>query len=123
VGLVRDRCLETSTSTGTGDFTLAGAEVGYQTFSAGGVDLNRNLDYCIEAINATTKVPTGEWEVGTGYLTSGTNLIRSTVLSSSNSNALVSFSAGTKYVFIVTSASERQDKGQVYARSNFLAIN
>jgi len=39
-----------------------------------------------------------EWEVGTGHLSAATTLVRDTVLNSSNSNAAVNFSAGTKDV-------------------------
>ena len=48
-----------------------------------------------------------EWEVGIGtYATTGTTLARTTVLSSSNSNAAVNFSAGTKDVFVTYPAGK-----------------
>lgn len=91
--VVADRVKETSTTTGTGTFTLAGAVAGYQAFSVIG---NGNTTYY--AIVGQTGT---EWEVGLGtYTLSGTTLSRDTVLSSSNSNALVNFSAGTKDVFV-----------------------
>ena len=47
-----------------------------------------------------------EWEVGIGtYTSAGTTLSRTTVLSSSNSGSLVSFSAGTKDVFVTQPSS------------------
>jgi hypothetical protein len=90
--VVRDRVNETSTTTGTGTFTLAGAVTGFQTFSAIG---NGNTTYYTIVLQGGT-----EWEVGLGtYTSSGTLLSRDTVLSSSNSGSLVNFSAGTKNVF------------------------
>ena len=88
--VVKDRVQETSTTTGTGTFTLAGAVSGFQSFSAIG---NGNTTYY--AIVGGT-----EWEVGIGtYTSSGTTLSRDTVLASSTGSK-VSFSAGTKNVFV-----------------------
>lgn len=90
--VVRDRVNETSTTTGTGTFTLAGAVTGFQSFSAIG---NGNTTYYAIVLQGGS-----EWEVGIGtYTSSGTTLSRTTVLSSSNSGSLVNFSAGTKNVF------------------------
>jgi hypothetical protein len=90
--VVKDRVNETSTTTGTGTFTLAGAVTGFQTFSAIG---NGNTTYYAIVLQGGS-----EWEVGLGtYTSSGTTLSRTTVLSSSNSGSLVNFSAGTKNVF------------------------
>lgn len=41
-----------------------------------------------------------EWEVGIGYLSASTTLVRDTVTASSNSGSVVTFSAGTKDVWI-----------------------
>jgi hypothetical protein len=92
--VVRDRVKETTTTTGTGTVTLLGAVTGYQSFSAIG---NANdTYYCIAGQTSS------EWEVGIGtYTSSGTTLSRTTVLESSNSGSLVTFSAGTKDVFVV----------------------
>jgi hypothetical protein len=90
--VIADRVQETTTTTGTGTVTLAGAATGFQSFAAIG-DGNTTY-YTIAGIG------TSEWEVGIGtYTASGTTLSRTTVLSSSNSNSLVTFSAGTKNVF------------------------
>ena len=96
--VLADRVKETTTSTGTGTVTLLGASTGYQSFSAIG---NGNTTYY------TIAGQTGsEWEVGVGtYTSAGTTLSRTTVLSSSNSGSLVSFSAGTKDVFVTYPAS------------------
>ena len=97
--VIKDRVKETSTTTGTGTFTLAGAATGFQSFSAIG-DGNTTF-YTIALVGGS------EWEVGIGtYTSSGTTLSRDTILSSSNSGNAVNFSAGTKDVF-VTYPSER----------------
>lgn len=91
--VVGDRIKETSTSTGTGSFTLAGASTGYQSFSVIG---NGNTTYYTIAGQGS-----GEWEVGIGtYTSAGSVLSRDTVLSSSNAGAKVNFSAGGKDVFV-----------------------
>jgi len=91
--VLADRVKETTTTTGTGTVTLLGASTGYQSFAVVG---NANTTYY------TIAGQTGsEWEVGIGtYTSSGTTLARTTVLASSNSGSLVTFSAGTKDVFI-----------------------
>jgi len=98
---VADRVKETSTTTGTGTLNLAGAEPGYQTFVAG-VGGGNTTYYAI------TNRATSEFEVGIGTVTDAATdtLSRTTVISSSNSDALVDFSAGTKDV-ICTLPSEK----------------
>jgi len=99
--IVKDRVKETTTTTGTGTITLAGAVSGFQAFSVIG-DGNETF-YTIAG--------GGEFEVGIGtYTASGTTLSRDTVLESSNSGSLVNFSAGTKDVF-VTYPAERTITG------------
>ena len=95
--VLADRVKETTTTTGTGTVTLLGASTGYQSFSAIG---NSNSTYY------TIAGQTGsEWEVGIGtYTSAGTTLSRTTVLASSNSGSLVTFSAGTKDVFVTQPA-------------------
>jgi hypothetical protein len=91
--VLKDRVKETTTTTGTGTVTLLGASTGFQSFSAIG---NSNTTYYTIAGQSGN-----EWEVGVGtYTASGTTLSRDTVLASSNSGSLVSFSAGTKDVFV-----------------------
>lgn len=97
--VLKDRVKETTTTTGTGTITLAGAVSGYQSFSVIG---NANTTY-YTIVDAST----GAWEVGLGtYTSAGTTLSRDTVLESSNSGSLVNFGAGTKDVF-VTYPAER----------------
>jgi hypothetical protein len=91
--VVKDRVRETTTTAGTGTITLAGAVTGFQSFAAIG---NGNTTFYTIAGQGTT-----EWEVGIGtYTSSGTTLSRDTVLESSASGAKVTFSAGTKDVFV-----------------------
>ena len=91
--VVADRVKETTTTAGTGTITLAGAVTGFQSFAAIG---NGNTTYYTIAGQGTS-----EWEVGIGtYTSSGTTLSRDTVLASSASGAKVTFSAGTKDVFV-----------------------
>lgn len=100
--VVKDRVRETTSTTGTGTVTLAGAVTGFQTFSAIG---NGNTTYYTIAGQGTS-----EWEVGVGtYTASGTTLSRDSVLSSSNSGNLVNFSAGTKDVFCTYPAERSVD--------------
>jgi hypothetical protein len=97
--VLKDRVKETSTTTGTGTFTLAGAATGFQSFSVIG---NGNTTFYTIVDSAA-----GAWEVGIGtYTSSGTLLSRDTVLESSNSGSLVNFGSGSKDVF-VTYPAER----------------
>jgi hypothetical protein len=91
--VLADRVKETSTTTGNGTFTLAGASTGFQSFAVVG---NNNTTYY------TIHNPgTNEWEVGIGtYTSANTTIARTTILASSNSNNAVNFSAGTKDVFV-----------------------
>jgi len=87
--IVKDRVKETTTTSGTGTVTLAGAEDGFQAFSVIG---NGNTTY-YAIINGDA------WEVGLGtYTSSGTTLSRTTILESSNSGSALTLS-GTSDVF------------------------
>lgn len=95
--ILKDRVKETTTTTGTGTIALAGAVVGFQSFSVIG---NANTTYYTISDNTT-----GAWEVGIGtYVSSGPSLSRDTVLASSNSGSLVSLTAGSKDVFVTLPA-------------------
>jgi len=104
--VLKDRVKETTTSTGTGTITLAGAVAGYQAFSVIG---DGNTTYYTIA-GAT------QWEVGIGtYTSSGTTLARNVILASSNANALVNFSAGVKDVFVTYPAGRQMNTGETNA--------
>jgi hypothetical protein len=91
--VLKDRVKEQTTTTGTGTVTLGGAVSGFESFSAVG---NGNTTYY-----AIVHQTADEWEVGLGtYTAAGTLLSRDTILESTNSDAAVNFSAGTKDVFV-----------------------
>ena len=96
--VINDRVKENSTTTGTGTFTLDGAVTGFETFSSAIVNGNTTY-YTIHTQNGA------QFEVGIGTVGAGT-LARDTVISSSNSDAAVDFTAGTKYVFCTMPASK-----------------
>ena len=103
---LNDRVKETSTTTGTGTFDLAGAETGFESFVSGVG--NGNQTYY-----AISNDGTAEFEVGIGTVTDAATdtLSRDTIISSSNSDALVNFSAGTKTVFCTLPASRTPSAG------------
>jgi hypothetical protein len=88
--VLKDRVQETSTTTGTGTLTLAGAVTQFQTFSAA-IGNGNTTYYTIYNAGGS------DWEVGLGTVGAGT-LARTTVLASSNAGAAVNFT-GTLYVF------------------------
>lgn len=91
-----DRILETSTTTGTGSYTLAGAVTGFRAFSAACAN-GDTVDAFVEAVDGNG-VPTGDWEVGTYTWGTGGTLARTSIAASSNAGAAVSWAAGTKRV-------------------------
>ena len=99
--VINDRVKETSTTTGTGTFSLAGAETGFETFVSGVG--NGNTTYY-----AISHDGTNEWEVGVGTVTDAATdtLSRDTIISSSNSDAAVNFTAGGKTVFCTLPAKK-----------------
>lgn len=96
--VINDRVKETTTTTGTGDITLDGAVLGFDTFS-NGIGANNITYYAIASGGI-------EFEIGVGTLTNATTLQRTTVLSSSNSDNAVDFSSGTKSIFCTQPASK-----------------
>ena len=101
---VHDRIKETSTTTGTGDLTLLGAVAQFVAFSTRyAVSPSAIFPYAIVGQSGT------EWEVGYGYLSGASTLVRSVVNYSSNGDAAVNFSAGTKDVFVTASARYLQE--------------
>jgi hypothetical protein len=111
--VVADRVKETTTTTGTGAITLAGAEANFIAFSAALSDGDTTYYAIIDNVNQA-------YEVGLGTYTAGGNtLARTTVLASSNGGSAVNFSAGSKDVFINYPA----DKSVYLDDSNQLVIN
>lgn len=107
--VLADRVKETSTTTGTGTYTLAGAVSGFETFGSIG---NGNTTYYACTLGA-------DFEVGIGtYTSSGTTLARTTILQSSNSDNAVSWGAGTKTLFCTQPAEKavfRDASGHIIA--------
>jgi hypothetical protein len=99
--ILHDRVKESTTTTGTGTLDLDGAIGGFKTFVAGIGTTNRTY-YAI--VGRTTT----EFEIGLGTVTDASTdtLSRDNVISSSNGDAKVSFSAGTKDVFCTLPASK-----------------
>lgn len=98
-----DRVGDTSTTIGSGTYTLSGTPLtSYQAFSV--VGNGKSCYYLAIAVDANGN-PQGSWEAGRGtYTTSGLTLSRDSILSSSNSGSLVPWIAGTKQIFLVLPA-------------------
>jgi len=111
--VVKDRVKESSTTSGTGTLTLAGAVTGFQAFSAA----LSNGDTTYYAIAESS---TGAWEVGLGtYTASGTTLARTTVLSSSDGGTAINLSGAGADVFITQPA----DKAAYFDAAGDLTLN
>ena len=97
-----DRVQETSTTTGTGTYNLAGAVTGFQGFVAG----IGNANTCF--YTATDGI---DWEVGLGTVTdAGTDtLARTSILASSNAGAAVNWAAGTRSIFVTIPAIQASE--------------
>lgn len=107
--ITADRVYETSTTTGTGSYTLAGAISGYRAFSA--VCANADTVRCfVEEVDANG-VPNGGWEVGIYTWGTGGVLARTTIEASSNANAAVSWAAGTRRIGLGVTASKLASTG------------
>jgi hypothetical protein len=94
-----DRVRDTSTTAGSGSFSVSGtAPTGYRTFSAV-LSVSDTFYYSIQHQTLN------EWEVGLGTYSSANTFARTTIYSSSNAGSAVTFSAGTKDVFITMAAA------------------
>jgi len=95
--VLKDRVKETTTTTGTGTYTLAGALTGFEAFSQVG-DGNTTYYTCTDGT---------DFETGIGTFTlSGTTLARTTILQSSNSDNAVNWSSGTRTIFCTLPAEK-----------------
>ena len=98
--VINDRVKETSTTTGTGNFTLAGAATGFETFNTG-IGTSNTTYYCIFEQGTNT------FEIGLGTLSGSTTLERTTVINnSSGSTSKISFTGGNLDVFCTMPASK-----------------
>jgi hypothetical protein len=115
---IADRVQETTVTQGTGTVLLDGAVIGYQSFAVIG---NLNTTYYTIADQAGAN-----WEVGVGtYYLANSSLARTTILSSSNSNAAVSFGVGIKAVFVTYPAEQAilADPSNITTITNFVSSN
>ena len=113
--VINDRVKETTTTTGTGAVSLGGAVTGFETFAAG-IGNSNTTYYCIAHQDQA------EFEVGLGTLDGdSSDLTRTTIISSSNSDSAVDFSAGTKDVFCTIPASKMLFKDASGTIGNFNA--
>jgi len=96
--VIADRIKETTTTSGTSDFVLAGAVTGFSTFSSALSNSDTTYYVCVEG---------SDYEVGLGTFVSGTTTLqRTTVLASTNSGSKVSFSSSAKEIFITYPADK-----------------
>lgn len=88
------RVKQTTTTTGTGTYSLTGTVAGFQGFVVGVGDTNTTCYCCTDGL---------DWEIGVGTVTDAATdtLSRATILSSSNSGSAVNWSAGTRDVFCI----------------------
>ena len=111
--ITADRVRDTSTTAGSGSFSVSGtAPTGYRTFSAV-LSVSDTFYYSIQHQTLN------EWEVGLGTYSSANTFARTTIYSSSNAGSAVTFSAGTKDVFITMAASRSP---QLNASGNVTAL-
>lgn len=93
--IIKDRVKEGTVTTGTGAFALGGAASTFEAFNT----YMSNGDTAYYAVVHTAS-GVDEWEIGLGTFNTGNTLTRTTILSSSNSGNAVSFSSGTKDIFM-----------------------
>lgn len=105
-----DRIKETTTTTGTGAYTLAGAVTGFRAFSAFCANADTTHYCCEDGTN---------WEIGLGTWNTGNTLTRTTILASSNAGAAVNWGAGTKNIFCTAT---RATLGNIYQYGDYIDI-
>ena len=100
--VINDRVKEISTTTGTGNLTLAGIVAG-----EGFITFNTGIGTPNTTYHAIHNQGTAEWEVGLGTLSGATTLERTTVLDNSDGNtSAITLGAGTKDVFCTLPAGK-----------------
>jgi hypothetical protein len=109
-----DRVLESTTTTGTGALTLAGALTGFKAFGSVLTSPSDTCWYSLWAVDASGNT-TGDYEEGFGNYSAANTLTRTSVIRSSNADTLVTLSAGTKYVAIAALASKLVQQDNVGA--------
>lgn len=110
--IVADRVLETSTTGGTAAYTLAGAVIGYRAASTVAANLD-TFYYYAEDVDANG-IPTGVgWETGLGTWGTGNILTRTTIHSSSNGGAAVSWPTGIRKIALGITATQFASKADL----------
>ena len=100
--VLNDRVKETSTTTGQGTLSLAGAATGFETFVTGIGD--GNTTYYLAAHESD-----GTWELGIGTITDASpdTLARTTVIDTSAGNTTkIDFASGSKTIFCTLPAGK-----------------
>jgi hypothetical protein len=98
--IIADRVRDTSTTIGTGSFTVSGsAPTTYRTFSAVCATAD-TFPYFIASQSLN------EWEVGLATYSAANTIARTTIYSSSNAGSIVTFSTGTKDVVLSDTAEK-----------------
>jgi hypothetical protein len=99
---VANRIQETSSTVGTGNFTLDGAVPKFNTFDSA-FNTGDLVYYSIVSVNGS------QHESGIGTFTAPSTLARTTPRESTNSNNLVNFSGGLKVVTVSPTGSWGED--------------
>jgi hypothetical protein len=100
--VLADRIKETSTTTGTGAYALAGAVANFRAFSAKCAN-GDTVPYF--AVDDTL----GSWECGIGTWNTGNTLSRTLVVDSATGSA-ISWAAGTRTIFLAPLASKNMNQ-------------
>ena len=101
--IIADRVADTSITTGTGNISVSGTPpTAFQTFDT--VCATSDTFWYV-VVHRTAN----EWEVGLGTYNGSGVIARTTVLESSNADAAVSFSAGTKDIWLDVPAQGRKN--------------
>ena len=102
--VTRPRLGESTTTTGTGPFALAGALTAHKRFSAE-CSVADTLWGNIAAVDSSGN-ETGDWVEGLMTYSAANEITVTTVYKSSNSDLAVTFGAGTKYVTLIADARQ-----------------
>ena len=99
--VINDRVKETSTTSGTGNITLAGVPSGQGNVTfASGIGTSNTTYYCIFEQGTNT------FEIGLGTLSGSTTLERTTVINNSSGNTSKINFSGTLDVFVTMPAAK-----------------
>lgn len=104
-----DRVLESTTTTGTGDLTVAGALAGFRAFGAV-MSVGDTAHCALWAVDASGNA-TGDYEEGL-YTYSASNTLTRTEVIDSSTGSVLNLAAGTKYVAISLLAPRIFTSGQ-----------